>query len=111
MQCSCPDWAQVCKHVAAVFYGVGNRLDHQPELLFLLRGVDPAELTTEMVLPDAAPEGDDLADAALGEIFDIELNDPLAGAEAPEASTDGPQPATENGRRRTTRSRTSRRRA
>ena len=111
VQCSCPDWAQVCKHVAAVFYGVGNRLDHQPELLFLLRGVDPAELTTEMVLPDAAPEGDDLADAALGEIFDIELNDPLAGAEAPEASTDGPQPATENGRRRTTRSRTSRRRA
>ena len=55
VQCSCPDWAQVCKHVAAVFYGVGNRLDHQPELLFLLRGVEPAELTTEMALPDPAP--------------------------------------------------------
>ena len=81
VQCSCPDWAQVCKHVAAVFYGVGNRLDHRPELLFLLRGVDPAELTAEMALPDAAPASDDLADAALAEIFDIEL-DPQAGTAA-----------------------------
>ena len=40
MTCSCPDWAGMCKHVAAVLYGVGARLDHQPELLFLLRKVD-----------------------------------------------------------------------
>ena len=39
-RCSCPDWTEMCKHVAAALYGVGNRLDHQPELLFLLRGVD-----------------------------------------------------------------------
>jgi len=42
--CSCPDWASMCKHVAAVIYGIGARLDHQPELLFLLRGVDHNEL-------------------------------------------------------------------
>ncbi len=42
--CSCPDWADLCKHLAAVFYGVGARLDHQPELLFKLRGVDHQEL-------------------------------------------------------------------
>jgi uncharacterized Zn finger protein/DNA-binding transcriptional regulator YiaG len=42
--CSCPDWASMCKHVAAVIYGVGARLDHQPELLFLLRGTDHSEL-------------------------------------------------------------------
>lgn len=42
--CDCPDWADMCKHVAAVLYGVGNRLDHQPELLFKLRGVDASEL-------------------------------------------------------------------
>ena len=42
--CSCPDWADVCKHVAAVLYGVGARLDRQPELLFLLRGVDHLDL-------------------------------------------------------------------
>ena len=42
--CSCPDAAMMCKHVAAVLYGVGNRLDHQPELLFRLRAVDEKEL-------------------------------------------------------------------
>ena len=41
LSCSCPDWATMCKHVAATLYGVGARLDHEPELLFTLRGVDP----------------------------------------------------------------------
>jgi uncharacterized Zn finger protein len=45
--CSCPDWADMCKHVAATLYGVGRRLDEKPELLFLLRGVDQDELITE----------------------------------------------------------------
>jgi uncharacterized Zn finger protein len=44
LDCSCPDWAVMCKHVAAVLYGVGARLDEQPELLFLLRAVDHEEL-------------------------------------------------------------------
>jgi uncharacterized Zn finger protein len=44
MSCSCPDWAQMCKHVAAVLYGVGARLDQQPELLFRLHEVDEKEL-------------------------------------------------------------------
>ncbi len=43
-KCSCPDWAVMCKHVAAVLYGVGARLDAKPELLFLLRGVNHEEL-------------------------------------------------------------------
>ena len=38
--CSCPDWAQMCKHVAAVLYGVGARLDDDPALFFELRGID-----------------------------------------------------------------------
>ena len=42
--CSCPDWASMCKHVAAVLYGIGARLDHQPELLFTLRKVDQQDL-------------------------------------------------------------------
>jgi len=49
LSCSCPDWATMCKHVAAVLYGVGARLDHAPELLFALRGVDPAELVADAV--------------------------------------------------------------
>jgi uncharacterized Zn finger protein len=44
LSCSCPDWAGMCKHVAAVLYGIGARFDHQPELLFRLRGVDELEL-------------------------------------------------------------------
>lgn len=42
--CSCPDWADMCKHVAATLYGVGARLDEVPQLLFVLRDVDEKEL-------------------------------------------------------------------
>jgi uncharacterized Zn finger protein len=44
MKCSCPDWADMCKHVAAVLYGAGARLDIAPDLLFSLRGVERSEL-------------------------------------------------------------------
>jgi uncharacterized Zn finger protein len=43
-QCTCPDYAGMCKHIAAVIYGIGARLDKRPELLFVLRGVDHEEL-------------------------------------------------------------------
>jgi uncharacterized Zn finger protein len=49
LKCSCPDWATMCKHVAATLYGVGARLDHEPELLFTLRGVDPTEMVEAAV--------------------------------------------------------------
>ncbi len=49
LSCSCPDWATMCKHVAATLYGVGARLDNEPELLFTLRGVDPAEMVEAAV--------------------------------------------------------------
>lgn len=42
--CSCPDWANMCKHIAAVLYGVGSRLDSNPLLFFELRAVDGHEL-------------------------------------------------------------------
>lgn len=38
--CSCPDWALMCKHVAAALYGIGARLDEQPALFFELRGIE-----------------------------------------------------------------------
>jgi hypothetical protein len=44
LSCSCPDWADMCKHVAAVLYGIGTRLDHQPDLIFRLHNVDEKEL-------------------------------------------------------------------
>jgi uncharacterized Zn finger protein len=42
--CSCPDWASMCKHVAAVLYGIGARLDKDPMLFFELRNLDGKEL-------------------------------------------------------------------
>lgn len=74
--CSCPDWAQMCKHVAAVLYAFGHRLDQAPELLFLLRGVDPAELVNLENLVVAAMAGAEpaLSDDCLADIFDIELD-------------------------------------
>lgn len=89
LKCSCPDWAVMCKHVAAVLYGIGSRLDHQPELLFLLRGVDAQELiAAELALPDAAVASTGLADDQLGAIFGIDLDleshtSPAAAARAP----------------------------
>ena len=75
LDCSCPDWASMCKHVASVLYGVGSRLDDRPESLFLLRGVDTAELiATEMALPGDAASDDALAADALAGIFGIDLD-------------------------------------
>jgi len=49
LDCSCPDWAVMCKHVAAVLYGVGARLDEDPTLFFVLRRADVKELVAETV--------------------------------------------------------------
>ena len=76
MICNCPDWADLCKHLAAVLYGVGARLDSQPELFFLLRGVDQSELLSpdiaETLVDSATPTA--IADDDLSSIFGIELD-------------------------------------
>ncbi len=77
-KCDCPDWAVMCKHVAAVLYGVGARLDHQPELLFLLRGVDAQELIAADLAMPATAGNEDVIDAdRLGDVFNIELEAPI----------------------------------
>jgi len=48
LDCSCPDWATMCKHVAAVLYGVGARMDTAPELFFTLRGVNMDALISQV---------------------------------------------------------------
>lgn len=76
--CSCPDWASMCKHVAAVLYGVGTRLDERPELLFALRRVDEKNLIAkagkDLPLAGRGPAaGKILGGAGLSEIFGIEM--------------------------------------
>jgi uncharacterized Zn finger protein len=78
MDCSCPDWAGMCKHIAAVLYGVGTRLDEQPELLFVLRKVDHLELIEEALpqtdLQQASSTGKKtLAQSEVAGVFGIEL--------------------------------------
>jgi len=77
LKCSCPDWAVMCKHVAAALYGVGSRLDRRPELLFVLRGVDAEELiSADLALPAGAAigAGEALVEGGLGEIFGIDID-------------------------------------
>jgi uncharacterized Zn finger protein len=85
LKCSCPDWATMCKHVAAVLYGVGARLDQSPELLFTLRSVNHEELITQAVtatdLTGKAPAaGPELAESELSAVFGIELDTQTAAA-------------------------------
>jgi uncharacterized Zn finger protein len=87
-ECSCPDWAAMCKHVAATLYGVGARLDTEPELFFRLRRVDQLDLLTAAsggVIPAARRGGTRkrIADTALAEVFGIELDPSSKGSDAP----------------------------
>jgi uncharacterized Zn finger protein len=87
--CSCPDWASMCKHVAAVLYGIGARLDEKPELLFELRKVDEKDLIAaagkELPLAGKGRKtGKVLETGELANIFGIEM---AATTEPPVAKT------------------------
>ena len=81
--CSCPDWASMCKHIAAALYGVGARLDEDPALFFTLRGINIDDLITQ-TLTDTAhtllgkaerQSQHILQDVDLGDVFGIQLDD------------------------------------
>lgn len=78
LDCSCPDWADLCKHLAAILYGVGARLDDRPELLFQLRGVDHTELvqTDTASLVSRTRQGSGrrrLSTDAIADVFGVEM--------------------------------------
>ena len=93
LSCSCPDWAAMCKHVAAVLYGIGARLDQQPELLFKLHKVDEKELIAKagkgLRLARKAPLPEKtLGSEDLSAIFGLEM------AQTADAEVPLPVPAT-----------------
>jgi uncharacterized Zn finger protein len=93
LDCSCPDWATMCKHVAAVLYGIGARLDERPELLFKLRKVDEKDLIAQassaLPLSRSAPAADKiLAADGLSELFGLDLG----GAAEPTPVPTAPRP-------------------
>jgi uncharacterized Zn finger protein len=89
--CSCPDGASMCKHVAAALYGVGARLDAQPELLFRLRAVNEADLIGSI---DAAL---DLSRPAQGaaRVLDVEDMSALFGLDMADGAETVKEPAPE----------------
>lgn len=96
LSCSCPDWADMCKHVAAVLYGVGARLDQEPELLFKLRHVDHLELINKAALKMPAKrsaKAQVIADKDLSRLFGIEI-----AATSDTKSTKEAKPKTSPGR-------------
>jgi uncharacterized Zn finger protein len=86
-KCSCPDWAHMCKHVAAVLYGIGTRLDEDPSLFFVLRKMKMDDLITQAVrdkserlLRQAKKKTSRVIDDAdLGDVFGIDLESAVAG--------------------------------
>jgi len=102
--CSCPDVASMCKHVAAVLYGVGARFDTSPELFFALRQVDGAELVAAAsgasgLAAPAAPAEERLAGVDLGTVFGIEI-DAAQLAEPAEQRAKAAEPPAASPRRR-----------
>jgi len=74
LDCSCPDYVRLCKHLAGVLFAVGAKLDHEPELLFILRGVDAAELLdVSPILATANHDSDVLDDSDLADVFGIDV--------------------------------------
>jgi uncharacterized Zn finger protein len=97
VKCSCPDGARICKHIAAVFYGIGHRLDSKPDLLFLLRGVDQTDLVAAATKESVSRavrgmSAHALADDDLSEIFGIDLG-ASTPMDVPAASLRSTQPA------------------
>ena len=84
--CSCPDWAYMCKHVAATLYGIGARLDEDPALFFKLRKVKMKNLITQAVedkthklLKKAKKKTQRvIAESDLAGVFGIEIEDHVA---------------------------------
>jgi uncharacterized Zn finger protein len=96
--CSCPDWADMCKHVAAVLYGVAARLDEKPELLFLLRGVNHEELvsaTVEEAVAAVVKGGSRrrVAEDQISDVFGIDVGADTAPESAPSSATAAPRTA------------------
>jgi uncharacterized Zn finger protein len=109
LSCSCPDWADMCKHVAAVLYGVGARLDEKPALLFELRGVDETGLLAnagrELSLKRAAPTATKvLDDGDVAALFGLEMAEAVksgarTGPEDPQGRKKLRDPKTHAGKR------------
>ncbi len=107
--CSCPDWADMCKHVAATLYGIGARLDEDPSLFFKLRNVEIKELIskavegkTQKLLDKAKKKSSKVIDNAdLSVVFGIEMEQDVDFGKKRKAPSPKPDQATPAKKRKT----------
>ncbi len=98
--CSCPDWASMCKHVAATLYGIGARFDEDPELFFTLRQVKMKDLVSEAVegktqalLKKARKKtARVIADSNLADVFGIDMESPVGPKKGKKKGTGNKKP-------------------
>ena len=95
LECSCPDSAGMCKHIAATLYGVGHRLDSKPDLFFTLRRVDMQDLITAASANSTMPltpisDGNVIEDGNLAEIFGVDIETSNSGSIAADSSAAKP---------------------
>ena len=74
LDCDCPDWSYLCKHLAAVLYGVGAMLDRKPELLFELRGVNHEDMISADISISDRPGKRRRISGDAGDVFGIDLD-------------------------------------
>lgn len=103
-RCSCPDSASMCKHVAAVLYGIGARLDQQPDLLFTLRQVDAKDLiaqaATRVPVSTKQPATSKVLDEAeLADVFGLELDTTAQAARWPSKTSASKAPVSKTAKR------------
>ena len=103
--CTCPDGASMCKHVAAVLYGVGARLDARPELLFRLRAVDEKDLVADLdtalsISSRPLDAGKVLETDDISALFGLDMAEGEGGSETAAAIPAAAAPAAQSGRRR-----------
>lgn len=97
--CSCPDWAYMCKHVAATLYGIGARLDEDPTLFFKLRQVEMKSLIaravedkTHKLLTKAGNKSKRvIAESDLAGVFGIEMDEHVVLNIRSKSSTSAPK--------------------
>ncbi|MFC1457148.1 SWIM zinc finger family protein [Microvirga arabica] len=104
--CTCPDGALMCKHVAAVLYGVGARLDESPELLFRLRAVDEKDLVADLdtalsISSQPLDIGKVLETNDISALFGLDIEETGGATPGHDAIPTVPEPVARTGQKRT----------
>ncbi len=101
LDCDCPDWAVMCKHVAATLYGVGARFDEDPSIFFTLRNIALNDLVaqavqekTKRIISSKIQKKNSIADDHLGDLFGIDMDTEIDFTSAKKSERKTPKKST-----------------